>query len=67
MEKPNPFKQLEPDAVCPPRLKAELVSEIDLIRNTVTVIDLYIGDLFGIVSILITPTQTASDASNYSV
>lgn len=67
MEKPNPFKQLEPDAVCPPHLKTELVSEIDLIRNTVTVIDLYIGDLFGILSALITPGQMTFDASTHSI
>lgn len=67
METPNPFKQLEPDAVCPPHLKAELVSEIDLIRNTVTVIDLYIGDLLGIVSVLITSSQTASDTPTQSL
>lgn len=65
MEKPNPFKQLEPDAVCPPYLKTELISEIDLIRDTVTVIDLYIGNLLGIVSILITPHQPASDTPTY--
>ena len=65
MEKLNPFKQLESDAVCPPYLKTELVSEIDLIRDTVTVIDLYVGNLLGIVSVLITPPhQSVSDTTN---
>lgn len=55
METPNPFKELEPDDVCPPHLKAELVSEIDLIRNAITIIDLYVGDLFGLASVLVNP------------
>ncbi|MBC8154729.1 MAG: hypothetical protein H7Z72_17665 [Bacteroidetes bacterium] len=45
----NPFKAIEPDAVCPPHLKEELVSEIDLIRNTLQVVELYSGDLFATV------------------
>ncbi len=55
MERPNPFKELESDAICPPHLKAELVSEIDLIRNTITIIELYIGDLVGTASALANP------------
>lgn len=59
METPNPFRELESDATCPPHLKTELVSEIDLIRNVITVIDLYIGDLFGVASALVSlPRQT---------
>ena len=42
----NPFKSIEPDAVCPPHLKTELISEIDLIRNALQVVELYSGDLF---------------------
>lgn len=45
----NPFKTIEPDAVCPPHLKTEIVSEIDLIRNTLQVVELYSGDLFATV------------------
>ncbi len=41
----NPFKAIEPDAVCPPHLKVELISEIDLIRNVLQVVELYSGDL----------------------
>ena len=61
METPNPFKELESDAICPPHLKDELVSEIDLIRNAITVIELYVGDLFGLASVLANPTQETSD------
>ncbi|WP_420147131.1 hypothetical protein [Spirosoma sp.] len=65
METLNPFKEIEPDAVCPPHLKNELVSEIDLIRNAVTIIELYVGDLFGLASVLVNPNSTPSEDSNY--
>ena len=55
MEETNPFKEIEPDADCPPHLKEELVSEIDLIRNAMTVVELYTGDLFGAVLALVGP------------
>jgi hypothetical protein len=42
----NPFKNLEPDVVCPPQLKNELVVEIDLIRNTLQVVEIYAHDIF---------------------
>jgi hypothetical protein len=42
----NPFKNLEPDVVCPPQLKNELVAEIDLIRNTLQVVEIYAYDIF---------------------
>lgn len=61
MENSNPFKELEPDAICPPHLKTELVSEIDLIRNAITVVELYVGDLFGLASVLVNPNQATSD------
>jgi hypothetical protein len=46
----NPFKLIEPNATCPPEVREAVVSEIDLIRNALTVIELYTGDLFGTVS-----------------
>ncbi|GAB3705371.1 hypothetical protein GCM10027592_37780 [Spirosoma flavus] len=55
MDKPNPFKLIEPTDPCPPRLKREIVSEIDLIRNAITVIDVFIGDLFSTASTLANP------------
>ena len=54
----NPFKELESDVVCPPHLKREIVAEIDLIRSAVTIIDLYIGDLFNVASVLADATQS---------
>lgn len=46
MENANPFKQIEPDADCPPHLKAEIFSEIDLIRNSLQVVEVYAYDIF---------------------
>ncbi|GAB3943550.1 hypothetical protein GCM10028805_09940 [Spirosoma harenae] len=57
----NPFKELESDAVCPPHLKTELVSEIELIRNAVTLVDVYIGDLFALASTLVNPPPISND------
>ncbi|MCK8491508.1 MULTISPECIES: hypothetical protein [Spirosoma] len=57
METPNPFLEMEPDAECPPHLKAEIFSEIDLIRDFATVTELYVGHLFGVVSVLANPAQ----------
>ena len=49
----NPFKLIEPDANCPPHLREQIISEIDMIRNTLTVVELYTGDLFGAISALL--------------
>lgn len=55
----NPFKLIEPDANCPPHLREQIVSEIDLIRNALTVVELYTGNLFGALSaILANTTET---------
>lgn len=67
MESPNPFKEIEPDAVCPPHLKTELVAEIDLIRNAIKVIELYVGDLFGLASALVNLNQVTPDDPNLPV
>lgn len=53
----NPFKQIEPDAVCPPDVKDAIVSEIDLIRNALRVVECYTGDLFATVTSLLTPPE----------
>lgn len=45
MEK-NPFKEMESDAQCPPHLKEEIFSEIDLIRNSLQVVEVYAYDIF---------------------
>jgi hypothetical protein len=62
MESHNPFKELEPDDSCPPHLKIELVSEIDFIRNAITVIELYVGDLFGPALALLDPPNDSPDS-----
>ncbi|AQG80971.1 hypothetical protein [Spirosoma montaniterrae] len=48
----NPFKALEPTDTCPPHMKEQIVSEIDTIRNTMTIIQLYVGELFSMASAL---------------
>ncbi len=40
----NPFKLIEPNGQVPENLKKALVSEIDTIRNTSTVIELFVGN-----------------------
>lgn len=49
----NPFKLIEPDANCPPHLREQIISEIDMIRNALTVVELYTGDLFGALSAML--------------
>ena len=39
---------MEPDESCPPNLRNEIVSEIDFIRNSLTVVRLYVSELFGV-------------------
>lgn len=51
----NPFKQIEQDGFCPPGLKNEIVSEIDLIRNSLLVVDVYVDELIGVFMALVTP------------
>ena len=42
-EEENPFKLLEPNGQVPEHLKKALVSEIDTIRNTSIIIELFVG------------------------
>ncbi|GAB3555522.1 hypothetical protein [Spirosoma fluminis] len=58
----NPFKELEPDDACPPRLKKQIMSDIDLIKNALTIVELYVGDLFGVVSALATLPSDSADS-----
>lgn len=53
----NPFKQIEPNASCPPEVKEALLSEIDVIRNALKVAEFYTGDLFAVMAALLTPPQ----------
>lgn len=42
----NPFKDLESSEKAPESLKRALVSEIDTIRNTSIIIDLFVGNFY---------------------
>lgn len=44
LEKENPFKLLEPNGQVPDHLKKALVSEIDTIRNTSAIVELFVGN-----------------------
>ncbi|MFC5411283.1 hypothetical protein ACFPMF_18320 [Larkinella bovis] len=49
----NVFKEIELPDACPPNVKDELVSEIDLIRNSLSVVGVYVDDLVGVASALV--------------
>ena len=51
MNETNPFKLIEPTDKCPAHLKTELLSEIDLIRNVLNVVEIYAYDIFTIFTI----------------
>ena len=53
MENTNPFKALEPDASCPAYLKQEVVSEIDMIRNSLQVVEVYAYDIFAAFTVFV--------------
>ncbi|WP_040006496.1 hypothetical protein [Fibrisoma limi] len=53
MENTNPFKALEPDASCPPYLKQEVISEIDMIRNSLQVVEVYAYDIFAAFTVFV--------------
>ncbi|MCU0469698.1 MAG: hypothetical protein MUF58_13950 [Arcicella sp.] len=46
----NPFKLIEPNGQVPESLKKALVSEIDTIRNTSTIIELFVGNFINTLS-----------------
>ncbi len=50
----NVFKAIELPDTCPPAVKEELFSEIGLIRNSLTVVEVYVDDLFGVASMMFT-------------
>ncbi|WP_044173213.1 hypothetical protein [Flectobacillus major] len=58
----NPFKDIEPTNKAPETLKKSIVSEIDTIRNTSIVIELFIGNFVNtITSALSNSTGTYQD------
>jgi hypothetical protein len=54
----NPFKQLEPDAICPPELKQEIISEIDFIRNSLQLVELFGYDIFSALTRFLSDLET---------
>jgi len=46
----NPFKDLESSEKAPESLKRALVSEIDTIRNTSIIIDLFVGNFINTIT-----------------
>lgn len=54
----NPFKLIEPEEHCPPHLQGQIVSELDSIRNALTVVELYSGDLFGSITAMLSLVST---------
>ena len=58
VESDNPFKRIESKEQVPKRLKYALVSEIDSIRNTSTIIELFVGNFINVL------TATFSNGSN---
>ncbi|MDI9864786.1 hypothetical protein [Flectobacillus longus] len=57
----NPFKDLESSEKAPESLKRALVSEIDTIRNTSIIIDLYVGNFINTITASL---NTRSDDSS---
>lgn len=55
------FKEIEPDDICPPHIQVELVSEIDTIRNSLRVVQVFAGDFFGVMASLF-----MSDTESYT-
>ena len=47
-ESDNPFILIEQNAQVPERLKNALLSEIDTIRNTSTIVELFIGNFINV-------------------
>lgn len=53
----NVFKEIELPDRCPPNVKEELISEIDLIRNSLAVVEMYVHNLFNVTSTLVSITE----------
>lgn len=49
-ESNNPFILIEPNAQVPERLKNALLSEIDTIRNTSTIVELFVGNFINVLT-----------------
>lgn len=60
----NVFKEIELPDTCPPAIQEELVSEIDLIRNSLTFLDVFVGDLFQVATTLVSTIQLPDKPQN---
>ena len=49
-ESENPFIFIEQNAQVPERLKNALLSEIDTIRNTSTIVELFVGNFISVLT-----------------
>lgn len=58
------FKEIELPDSCPPNVKEELISEIDLIRNSLSVVEVYVDDLFSVASTLLAIINLPSRSSH---
>lgn len=56
------FKELEPDAEVPAYLKNALVSEIDLIRDTMHIVELFTDSLFSTALLCISDIEEPSQS-----
>ncbi|MFY7827581.1 MAG: hypothetical protein ACOVQ4_10655 [Flectobacillus sp.] len=58
----NPFKDLESSEKAPESLKRAIVSEIDTIRNTSIIIDLYVGNFINTITASLGTQRSQSTA-----
>jgi hypothetical protein len=58
----NPFRELNPNVLCPPELKAQIFSEIDLIRNTLTIVELFGYTIFSAFTTYLSGLEPTADS-----
>ncbi len=56
------FKELEPDAEVPAYLKNALVSEIDIIRDTMHIVELFTDNLFNTALMCVSDLEVTSQS-----
>lgn len=55
---PNPFLDIDPDEKAPERLKKSLTSEIDIIRNSIEIVRLYVDFFFPAIGAIASPSSS---------
>ena len=58
---PNPFRIIESTETAPEGLKKAITSEVDMIRNTGEMLDLYVGNFFGVIGQMFPQSDTKDD------